>query len=354
MNSASSGVRYRLFGSIGSPYALKLRSLLRYKRLPFDWVPATLDWIPGTLPHPPLSAASSKQLERLSPRVVPAVYFPDDATIRNESTSIAYLLDQRCPPRRAIAHDPGVAFLSHLLEDMADEWLVKVAFNQRWGDPVNARYKSRVVTGELLGGNFDQEIQYDAALYFSERQRLRMPLVGCTAENTPLIDEYFHRLLMITNDIFVHSTFLFGDSPLLADFGLYGQLESLATDPTAGNLMREKSTGVFPYLQLLDDSSGIEETTITMSDITPTVAELLRLASEYYLPYLYANKGARMNGESILSIRVHDKTFTQRTFKYHEKCLLVLQKEYASIPPASRSGVDDLLDSVGALRYFSF
>ena len=320
---------------------------MRYKKLPFDWMPATLDWIPENLPHPPLCEASNKELEGLSPRVVPAVYFPGDASVRNESTTIAHLLDQQHGDRPVIPADPGAAFLSDLLEDMADEWLVKIAFFYRWGTQENATFKSRVVTGEFLGGNYDQFVLHQAAMHFASRQQSRMPLVGATPENAQLIVESFNRLLQAMDGVSNSSTFIFGASPTLADFGLYGQLQSLATDPTSWKVMRDRGIGVFPYLQLLEDSSGIEPTKIDLRDIGSAASGLLRLAANIYIPYLQSNQRALTENRSELSFEIDGIRYAQAPFKYHAKCYRVLCEKYSALSATSRSRINEIVDFSG-------
>lgn len=339
-----SAMRYRLFGSIGSPYALKLRSLMRYKRLPFDWMPATLDWIPENLPHPPLCAASNALLRDLSPKVVPAVYFPEDASVRNESTTIAYLLDYEHKDRPVVPLDLGAAFLSDLIEDMADEWFVKVAFLYRWGTQENATFKSRVVTGEFLGGNYHQSVLQEAAAHFSSRQQSRMPLVGATPRNAPLILESFNRLLKAMDGISSSSTFLFGNSPTLADFGLYGQLQSLATDPTPWKAMRDRGLGIFPYLQLLEDSSGIDPEQIDLSNVGAATTGLLQLAADIYLPYLKSNQQALEEGRPEFCFEVLGLSYTQAPFKYHAKCYRLLQEKYNALNASARLRINEIVD----------
>ena len=102
--------RYRLIGSTASPYAIKLRALLRYRRIPFDWVIMT--------------KALRKATEHLRPNLIPALQYPD-GTYRGETTTLAYDLESRHKERSVIPDDKAVAFICDLLEDLADEWAVK-------------------------------------------------------------------------------------------------------------------------------------------------------------------------------------------------------------------------------------
>ena len=349
LQAADLSERYKLYGSIGSPYALKLRSLMRYKRLPFDWMPATLDWIPEDLPHPPLCEASNRKLAGLTPRVVPAVYLPGDGSIRNESTTLAYLLDERHPARAVVPKDPAIAFCSDLLEDMADEWLVKIAFLYRWGNDQDAAYKSRIVTGEFLGGNYPQALFERAARHFALRQQSRMPLVGATDENAAMILSGFNRALKAMDKVSERTTFIFGESPTLADFGFYGQFQSLATDPTPWAVMRQEGAGVFPYLQLLEDASGIEPAVMTMAAVVNGTIDLLRLAVDVYLPYLRANERAVSANDSSFSFEVGGESYVQVPFKYHAKCYRILREKFAALEDSARLQVEAALGSVDLL-----
>jgi len=316
---------------------------MRYKRLPFDWMPATLDWIPDDLPHPPLCASSNSKLAQLNPRVVPAVYFPGDDSIKNESTTVAYLIDEQHPDRPIISDDPAIAFCSHLLEDMADEWLVKIAFLYRWGYKQDASYKSRIVTGEFLGGDYTPALLERSAEHFASRQQSRMPLVGATLENAAMIVASFQRILKAMDRISDKTTFIFGNSPVLGDFGFYGQLQSLVTDPTPWSVMRENGLGVFPYLQLLEDSSGIEHAKASMAHIGGATVDLLRLAADLYLHYLKANDIGVSTGVNSFSFEWEGLSYSQAPFKYHAKCFRVLREKFVALNPKARSEVETAL-----------
>lgn len=342
--------RYRLFGTIGSPYALKMRALLRYRRLPFDWVPASLDWVPENLDQSPACAVASAEIAHVRPPVIPVLLFPEDNSYRNDSTMLAYELESRHPGDRSITPpDPGLGFLSHLIEDMADEWGVKIAFHYRWGHRADREFKSPIVVGELLGGGFGDDTAI-AARHFADRQAGRMPLVGCTPQNQPVIEEAYRRVLAITGKLRTESAFIFGPRPVLADFGWYGQLVSSATDPTPMAIMREIAPGTFQYLQALDDASGVEAEWPDPAGALPEAAHaFLRLAGEVYLPFLTANAAAFDRGEKTFSFEAFGARFEQTTFKYQVKCLEWLRDEFARLAGESRERTETALRDTGCL-----
>ncbi len=109
---------YRIIGIESSPYAVKVRAVMRYRRLPYIWVARMPQFFAETA--------------QIRPLLMPVVQFPD-GTYRTDSTPIISDLEQRHPGTRSIVPGtPGDAFLSALIEDMADEWLTKSLFHYRF------------------------------------------------------------------------------------------------------------------------------------------------------------------------------------------------------------------------------
>src|SRR6202049_2250037 len=119
--------RYRLIGSTASPYAIKLRALLRYRR-------STVEW--GIMTN-----ALRKQTEQLRPNLIPVLQYPD-GTFGGETTTLAFDLEGRHRERSVIPEDKAVAFVSDFLEDLGDEWAVKTVFLYRWWEPEDEAYVS--------------------------------------------------------------------------------------------------------------------------------------------------------------------------------------------------------------------
>ena len=134
---------------------------------------------------------------------------------------------------------------------------------------------------------------------------------------------------------------LFGTRPSLAEFGIYGQLSQLGTDPTAQAMMRADYPYAYRWLAHVDDMSGLEGE--WEAGFSPVVAQLVRIASEVYVPFLAVNEAAAEAGAETFRMEAMGLPYEQGVFKYQLKCLRELRARHAALPSEARDEVDALL-----------
>ncbi len=328
---------YVLHGINPSPYSVKMRAILRYRRIPFVWK-ATGN---------PREVAVAAGL----PPVIPVLQFPD-GRLMNDSTPLAYALEREHPGQRSIIpDDPAHAYLSDLLEDFGDEWVTKMMFHYRWYYAADRAFaQAWVITSR---DPVMPEAERQAGMQaFNDRQVSRMALVGCTEQNRPVIEDSYRLVLDTLNRHVRTIPFLFGSRPSLADFGLFGQLQILSIDPTPMAEMRERAADVYCWLLRLDDASGVEGTWLDpTAPLPPTVTALLTHCAETYLPFLAANMRSLQKGLDEVSFGIRGRPYAQAPFRYQGKCYDALKKKLAALPPAVRIRLDPVLEETGCIHY---
>lgn len=330
---------YILHGINPSPYSVKMRAILRYRRIPFVWS--------GT--GNPRDVAVKASL----PPVIPVLEFPD-GRVMNDSTPLAWALEREHPGQRSIVpDDPVQAYLSDLLEDFGDEWVTKMMFHYRWYYAADRAFaQDWVVTSrDPVMPDADRRIAKQA---FNDRQVGRMAMVGCTEQNRPIIEDSYRFVLDVLDRHLKTRPFLFGTRPSLADFGLYGQLQILSVDPTPMAEMRARAIDVYCWLLRLDDASGVEGAWADPAAPLPQpLADLLAHCGDTYLPFLAANLKALQEGREEMSLQIGGKPYAQAPFRYQAKCLDALRKKFAALPADARRRLDPVLEEAGCLGYLA-
>jgi glutathione S-transferase len=334
MSSGRTEGGYRLHGALGSPYSMKMRALMRYRRIPHAWVQ---DF-----------GQRQSLFGQVKAPVIPLLEYPD-GTVANDSTWLTRDLEARHPERRAIPDDPGLAFLAFLIEDFADEWLTKAMFGWRWLGETDQRQMSRwLMFDNMMGAG--AAAQAAMAAQFRDRQVGRMGLVGCTAGNFPLIEASTRRLLAILEANVSDGLFLFGSRPSEAEFALFGQLSQLGTDPTPQAMLRADYPLAFRWLAHIDDLSGVDG---RWGPPGPMARPILELIGDVYLPFLEANAAALAAGADALHFTAMGHDFGQPPFRYQAKCLAALRAAWADLGADSRADIAPLLaasDCLAALE----
>ena len=343
--------RLVLAGQYGSPYSLKMRAVLRYRRVPFRWVLRDSKW--DDLPDVPV-------------RIIPVIVFPDADGHCDEGRGEAMVdsspqimrLERQYEGRSVVPGDPALAFIDGLIEDFADEWLTKAMYHYRWA------YEPDIdKAGKLLP--LSQDLQMDSAEaegayeFITTRQIGRRALVGSTDNNQPVIEGSYRRVLDILRSVFDERDFVLGDRPGRGDFALFGQLSQLVRlDPTPTAIAVDRAPKVINWVDRVDDLSWLSVPDsenggwLQSDDLGPCV-ELLHEAGRTYVPFMLANAAALSSAADEVVCEIAGHEYRQGPFKYQGKCLAWIRDDYNSLTATHRAHVDKILTGTGCETLFA-
>lgn len=308
--------RFRVFGSELSPYSVKVRSYLRYKGIPHDWVPRS-----------PAVEEEFRRYARLP--LIPLVVTPEDEGLQ-DSTPILETLEARVPEPSIHPEDPVLRFLSALLEEFADEWGNKWMFHYRWWRPADQESAADRIAAQMFPG-LEPEAHRKAAEGVRERMVGRIGFVGSSADTKDRIEGSYVATLDLLETHLAARPYLFGGRPAFADFGLAPQLYACGTDPTPGEILRERAprTAAWVERMLAPEAEGdFEPREGLLTTLEPLLAEQV---AGLFLPWSDANARALEAGASTLEVDLGGRPWTQTPQKYHAKSLGVLRERYAGV-----------------------
>jgi glutathione S-transferase len=323
---------YRIFGAEMSPYSVKVRSYFRYKAIPHQWVLR--------------NAASQAEYEKYARvPIIPLVVTPEGSGIQ-DSTPIIDAMEKLYPEPSIHPDDAIVNFISALIEEFGDEWGNKWMFHYRWARDVD-QISSAGRIARMRGPGAD-EAKHAA---FAGQVRARMVdrgwFVGSNEATAPQIEAGFIDMLGLLDAHLATRPYLFGGRPAFGDFGLWGQIYEMWTDPTAGAIIGGGAPHVLDWVHrmLWPKAEGKFD---TWPALEPTLLPILRKqVGAQFLPWTCANEKALAASQEEFSVALGDKIWTQKPQKYHARSLGVLRARYAGAP--NKAALDPVLDAAGCL-----
>ena len=303
------GRTYSLYTMQNSPYSDKIRAFLHYKKLPF-------------VEHLENAQTRFTVLQaRTGKTMVPVLITPDDQAM-NDSTTIAAHLEATHPEPRTRWNDPETDTLSMLLEDYADEWLVRIMLASRWYHPEDAAQNAAIIACGMTHGVPGLEFQR-AARDFPPSIISTLPKMGATTANAKEWYAMLPRIFAAIETALSRSLFLTGAAPHQADFAFYGQLNQIRRDPTGSVWIAAAPTAVLEWLGRIEAAftGQLEPAWSALDDLT-SLQPLVEEMSSTYIRMQVANALAVQAGAASVNVTLGGGlVFETSPAKYSAKLL---------------------------------
>jgi glutathione S-transferase len=323
---------YRIIGAEMSPYSVKVRSYFRYKAIPHQWVLRN-----------PESQAEFEKHARMP--IIPLVVTPEGTGIQ-DSTPIIDAMEKLNPLPSVHPDDPVASFISALIEEFGDEWGNKWMFHYRWTRDVD-QISSAGRIARMRGPSLEEEKHLALAAQVRARMVDRVWFVGSNAVTAQQIEAGFLDMLGLLDRHLATRPYLFGGRPAFGDFGLWGQIYEMWTDPTPGALIGGCAPNVVNWVHrmLWPKAEGAFE---PWPKLAPTLMPILtNQVGQLFMPWTCANEKALVEQQEHFSVTLGDKVWTQKPQKYHARSLGMLRARYAAVD--NKAALDPVLESAGCL-----
>jgi glutathione S-transferase len=325
--------KYRIFGSELSPYSVKIRSYLRYKNIPYEWV------VKGSWNMEEFSKLAKLPL-------IPLVVTPSDAVLQ-DSTPIIEHIESQYPSPSIHPKDESLKFISALIEEYGDEWGNKLMFHFRWWHSDDRNACARVLAYSRVVGDDEEEIEKVTAS-IAERMVTRRHFTGSSKDNAPLIKRYLNELLSLLEHHLSSHRYLLGERPAFADFGLAPQIYELASDPTGGGIIKNRAPHTLAWSQRMLEPKN-EGDFLKWEDLEPTLGPILYNVGNFFLPWSSANTNAIKQNKDLFSVDLDSEKYTQNPQKYHAKSLASLKERFQAV--RDRKQVERILENYSCLKW---
>jgi glutathione S-transferase len=277
--------------------------------------------------------------------LVPLVVSPTGEAIQ-DSTPIIEAYEAKFPEPSIHPREPLAAFVSALLEEFGDEWGNKWMFHYRWARDVD-QISAAGRIARASAPRVSEEQHAALAAQIRERMTGRVWFVGSSPATAPQIEASFREAAELLETHLSGRPYLFGARPAYADFGLWGQLYELWTDPTPCAWIEVRAPSLLAWIQRMTwpRAEGAFE---PWARLAPTLEPLLeRQVGRLFMPWTLANEAALAAGQEEFSVELAGRSWTQKPQKYHARSLAVLRQKYRAV--ADRTALDAVLERTGCL-----